>query len=710
MLLETNSFEFGEFLLDTDEKVLLRRGEPVSITPKIYDLLYLLVKNHGHIVEKNLIMNEVWTDRFVEESNLTYSIHQLRTILDDDAKNPEFIETVPKRGYRFIAEVKEVSAKPEIELQKPKTDFVSPEKTSLNQKFKTRYVLTAVFLICSIVFGGWYLQSSRKAQEIPILTAPFASEKLTTNGQVSQAVISPDGKNVIYVNGFNSDKQSVWLRQLESDNNVEIIAPSEDIYFGLAISPDGNFLYFVRRPKSEEAKTAIYRVSVFGGVPTKIIEETQGWISISPDGAKISFVRCNDREDENCSLWIADSLDGKNEKKLASRPRPFRIADNKISPDGKTVAFAAGQSENQANEFGLMEVDIESGKETELTEEKFFNIKSLAWLPDKNGLLITASRIPNKKFRIWQVSLDSGKAVPLTKDSESYSVLSLDKTAGNLVSTQIKQDFHLYLYKMENPSVKRVLADAATADFTPDGKIIFSSPMSGNDEIWSINTDGSGQKQLTNNASDESRPIVSPDGKTIFFASNRTGEAQVWRMNADGSNQTQVTNKEGGFPITVSPDGEWVYYHHGRDRTLWRVAAKGGAEQSVLNKGKYLFAVSPGGLQVVFSEKQGEERNLTIVSMPDGRTIKTFNLRDKKALILKIAWLSDEKSIAYTTTDDKFENNILWLQPMSGGSPEKIADLGNEEVNSLTLSSDGKEFAVAQGVWKHDAVLLKGLK
>ncbi len=112
-------------------------------------------------------------------------------------------------------------------------------------------------------------------------------------------------------------------------------------------------------------------VSIFGGVPIKIVGETQGWISVSPDGGKISFVRCYYREDENCSLWIADAADGKNEKKLAARLRPFRIGDNKISPDGRTVAFAAGQSENQANEFGLVEVNIESGAERELTTPNF---------------------------------------------------------------------------------------------------------------------------------------------------------------------------------------------------------------------------------------------------------------------------------------------------------------------------------------------------
>ncbi len=215
--------------------------------------------------------------------------------------------------------------------------------------------------------------------------------------------------------------------------------------------------------------------------------------------------------------------------------------------------------------------------------------------------------------------------------------MSLDKNASVLVSTQVKDDFRLRLFNMENPSANRVLADATNAAFAPDGKVIFSSAMLGNGEIWSINADGSGQRQLTNDTAHDSAPKVSPDNNSIFFSSNRSGEVHVWRMNADGSNQTQITHKEGGYPLFVSPDGKWLYYQHGLHRTLWCVSARGGDEQLVLDKRKSYFAFSPDGLQAAFSEQQGEEEILTIVSLADGRTIKAFRLADGKAHLLNIA-------------------------------------------------------------------------
>lgn len=704
-------YEFADFRVDLREKVLSQDGTPVPLTPKVFDTLYILIENSGHLLERDFLINKIWQESFVEESNLTFNIKMLRKALGDDAANPQFIETIPKRGYRFIGKVNKTSgemdnAKSPSQLNEDnQTGDASPKP----RKFPIPVIALAFMIIGTIGVGVWYLRSMRFASRVPVLNSPFISEKLSTNGKVMHAVISTDGKSVVYTNGTGSDKESIWLRQLESGSNVELIPPSDDIYAGIALSPDGRVLYFVRRPKSE-TRTAVYRVSIFGGVPERIIEEPQGWISISPDGTRISFVRCYFRDDEFCSLWIADSGDGKNEKKLVSFSRPTRIGDSEFAPDLKSIVFAFGQSENAANEFGLMEVDVESGAQREITKERFFNIKNLAWLPDKSGLLITASRIPNKNFRIWQVSLDSGKAEPMTNDSESYSSLSLDKDASRLVSTQVKQDFRLYLSGLENPSSKTILADATLANFTSVDRIVFSSTMSGNDEIWSINADGSGQRQLTNIKADDRQPIGSPESGSIFFASNRTGEIHIWKMNADGSDQTQITQKQGGFPISVSRDGEWVYYHHGKSRTLWRAAAKGGEEQSVFEKGKYYFAVSPDGSQFAYSERKGEVVILVIASLADGQTIQTFPMSDKTARLLEIVWLADGKSIAYTSADSEFANNTLWIQPLNGGMPVKVADLGNEETYSPTFSPDGRKFAVVQGVWKHDAVLLNGFR
>jgi TolB protein len=589
---------------------------------------------------------------------------------------------------------------------------VTPLKAAF---FPAPMILVSIVLLAAValVAGSWYARHKSFALSAPVLSEPFSLAKLSTNGKVYFTVLTPDGKNVIYTNGSFSEKQSIWIRQLDDGSSVELIPPSDEIYFGLALSPDGKILYFARRSRQTGEPINIYRVSIFGGIPQKIIDKTEGWISISPDGKQISFVRCPYGEQEYCSLWIADAADGGNERKLVSRSRPFRIGDNQISPDGKRVAFAVGQSQTAANEFGIAEVDLETGAEKPLSGEKFFNIKSLRWLPDESGLLLTASRVPNKNFLIWQVSAATGEVMPLTKDSETYSALALDAKATSLLSTQVRQDFRLRLMNLENPSIAQKLADASSANYASDGRIYFSSAMSGNDEIWSVNPDGGNLRQLTNNTADEVAPVTSPDSNSVFFLSNRTGAAQIWRMNPDGSNQTQITRKEGGTPLFVSPDSEWIYYRHGLSTTLWRVSVKTGEEQFVLDKVNSHFAFSPDGAQVAFSEKQGDERVLSVVSIANRQTVKTFPLPEKKVRLINAVWLPDGKNLAYVTSDQFYGNNVLWIQPLDDKEkPRQIAALGDEEMSGLGLSvsPDGKTFALVQGTWLHDAVLLKGLR
>lgn len=102
-------FTFGDFSLEILERRLLRRGEPVSLPPKVFDLLALLVTNHGRLLEKEQILKSVWPGTFVEDSNLSVNVSALRKVLGDDVAGARFIETVPKRGYRFVSPVTEVT-------------------------------------------------------------------------------------------------------------------------------------------------------------------------------------------------------------------------------------------------------------------------------------------------------------------------------------------------------------------------------------------------------------------------------------------------------------------------------------------------------------------------------------------------------------------------------------------------------------------------
>src|SRR5204862_3655358 len=100
-------YQFTEFSLDSGQKSLLHHGAPVALAPKAFDTLLILIENSGQLVSKEELMRQVWPNTFVEEGNLTFNIKELRKLLGDDARKPRFIETVPRRGYRFIAPIEE---------------------------------------------------------------------------------------------------------------------------------------------------------------------------------------------------------------------------------------------------------------------------------------------------------------------------------------------------------------------------------------------------------------------------------------------------------------------------------------------------------------------------------------------------------------------------------------------------------------------------
>src|SRR4030095_3114544 len=98
-------YDFGPFRINSVQRVLSRDGEVVAMTPKQFDLLLLLVENHGRVVEKERLIEEVWPETAVEEGNLTTNIYMLRKVLGEDTNGQQYIQTLPRRGYRFVGEV-----------------------------------------------------------------------------------------------------------------------------------------------------------------------------------------------------------------------------------------------------------------------------------------------------------------------------------------------------------------------------------------------------------------------------------------------------------------------------------------------------------------------------------------------------------------------------------------------------------------------------
>ena len=738
----------------------MREGKPLPLRPKVFETLLILIENNGRIVEKEEMMTRLWPDSFVEESNLTFNIQQLRKALGDNARDPVYIETVARRGYRFKFEVKEVlqesplaSTVPEVSLRGSSIENESSinseiffnalnastiddacpsslqtvqERAAEQPAFspplvssKTNGLIFFAACLCILIIATglfflgqrreWFWQTRvvKSETSAPILSSAFKSERLTNTGGVGLAVLSPDTKFVAYSN-WAEDKYSLWLRNLATGENVPIVPPSEESYMGLAFSHNGDWLYFVRKPPNVQSTTTLYRVSSVGGIPTKITTHLQGWFSISPDERKISFVRCPYKDENYCSLMIADS-DGTNEQTIVTRSRPIRIGDNQFSPDGKSIAFASGQSRNASVDFGLFEINIEKRTERALTAHKFFDIKQLDWLPDGSGLLLAATENLAQNFKIYQVSAGTGKVQVLTKDSGNYATISLNRAADKMIVTQIISNFRLYLSPQENPKDSKLLAIADDFEFTNEGRLVYSSIADGNSNIWISNLEATEQRQLTSDPAQDFTPKISPDGRYIFFTSNRSGSSQLWKMNVDGSNQTTITKQEGGSPIFITADGKWVFYQSALNRNLWKVSTEGGAEILVTKQRMWRPAIdSEGKCVAYFSQKATDQYEIVLMSIEDEKILGTFALANDELFPAKLVWSKDSDSLFYLMTGAS--RSLVWQQPLKSEKAKLYADLGNEEVTDFSFTPDGKSFAFVRGKWTHDAFLIKGLK
>lgn len=692
MSLETRHFyDFDNFRLDLTEQALLRDGKPVAITPKALHLLRLLVENHGEVVKKERLISEIWADSFVEEGNLAVSVAMARKALADDASRPKFIETVPRRGYRFVAKVRENrEVGPEAEITRSEDSGRGG-----NRVFRTAAVL--VLVVAALGVGVWLVKGRAFGEKTtPILSAPFASTKFSSSGTVNSAVISPDGKYAAFIDGSGGG-QSLWLRQLDSGENIQIVPSSPDHYLGLTFTNDGTSIYFSRRAPDAHQSPAVYRVAAFGGIPVKVADGALNWIGLSPDDKQVSFVRCRFRPDDNCSLYVANA-DGTGERRLFSQPAPSIIESNRFSPDGRFIAAAYGKFITGKDDYRIGLIDVETGAVTEISTQAFFDIKSLQWLPSGDGLLFTVRDHEDGRISIWKVPAAGGPAENITKDAATYQDLSLDAAGERMIATQVENDYQIYIGK---PSEWRPLTSARDATVGPDGRIVYST-FDG--DIWSINSSGGERRQLTSGPAGDLYPQLSPDGARVYFKSTRNGGSHVWRINADGTEPRQVTGETGGGPCGSTADGKWLYFT--KDKNLYRVPADGGDESKVSDVRMLRAVCSPNAERVAYFFLGGGFK-IGVMNTASGKVESSFEYGDGKALPQYLGWSPDNRTVNFVLSTGG--RNALWQRSIDEAAPRMVADLGGDEIRDLAVMPDGS-IVFVRGKWINNAVLITGLR
>ncbi|MGB7921861.1 MAG: protein kinase [Pyrinomonadaceae bacterium] len=578
-------------------------------------------------------------------------------------------------------------------------------------RLSIRFMLLTLVIACLSLWG--ILRWVQRTSSAPFQTMQLT--RLTNSGKSVDAVISPDGKYIVYVTD-EVGQQSLWVKHIPTTSNVQIVSSSDSKYWGLTFSRDGNYVYYVVWEKNGPG--TLYQVPVLGGRSRKLIASVDSPITFSPDGKMLAFIRRQPSLGE--TVLMTANADGSREQMLALRKSPevFSPIAPAWSPDGKMIACATG------NFYGgfhsdVVAVSLEGGAETLITSQKWFYIDGIVWLGTGNGLILTAAERSSSHYQIWQVEYPGGEARRVTNDLSSYISVSLTADSSALAAVQYDRLSNIWIVPGSDTTravqITSGVGHHYGLSWTPDAHIVYSSMSSGNPDIWMMKEDGTGQKQLTFDEYVDRDPSVSPDGRYIIFASDRVGSFNIWRMNLDGTNLVRLTSgHDERFP-QWSPDGQWVVYQGFVSGVpmLWKIPVDGGNSIQLSDKYSNWPVVSPDGRLIACSYRDGEGSpwKVAVIPFEGGAPAKLFDIPMLSIPMLfwqRIRWSADGRALTYI--DNRGGVSNIWSQSLDGGEPTQLTNFKSDRILNFEWSPDGKRLACVRGMMTSDVVLISDLK
>ncbi len=669
-------------------------------------------------------------ERYQTIKDLLVDLRALKQEVDFEAK----LETSVPPDFRSLGAFSTISAQNSLETERERathTSHVPAARSTLasgqpaarlkpNERFKQWAVLALVAGFAAGITGLVYLYLHQRAKRTPASVQPVKITRLTTTGKSVGAAISPDGKIVAYIVN-EAGQRSLWVRQVASSRNLAIVEPAAVDYFGVTISPDGNYIYYVIAQPNIPLRD-LYQVSVLGGDPKKIMTDVDTPVTFSPDGKQLAFVRGEPVKGE----WhlIVANADGTGEKRLHERKSPQFYEIPAWSPDGKSIAVSVGDT-SAGKEMTVIEVNAEDGTEKPLTSERWLGVGQISWLADGSGLVINATDQDSRLSQLWHLSYPEGTARRLTNDLNNYKGVGLASETGDLVTVRHDASTNIWIAPgitgtpsrasaagvVDTSQAKQITSGAVkynSGAWTPDGKIVYSSDASGNYDLWIMDGDGRNQKQLTSDAGANFNPVVSPDGRYIaFFSDRKDNRHSIWRMDIDGSNPKQLTNGSYDRNPTFSPDGKWVIYtSFGVSHpNLWRVSIDGGEAVKLTDKYAVAPMVSPDGKMIAcyyWDQKPESQLGIALIPFEGGQPVKMLNLPS-----MMVRWTPDGRSLTYVDSRSGVSN--IWSQSIDDGKPVQLTNFKSDLIFAFEWSRDWKQLAVARGIVTSDVVLFNNL-
>jgi serine/threonine protein kinase/Tol biopolymer transport system component len=560
--------------------------------------------------------------------------------------------------------------------------------------------LIVVVLIAAAAYGVYALFNRKR----PVPFENISITKVTETGKAALVAIAPDGKYILYV-VRDAGQESLWLRNLPTNSDTQVIPPADVNYAHLRFSPDGNYIYFMRSELGSSELDYLYRAPVLGGTPEKLVTDIDSNITFSPDGRQIAYFRDNNPEAGKQRLLILP-VNGGDEKVLYSGPINGGLRDPAWSPDGKTIACMVLQPGNAFS--GLVTLDVASGKQKLFFTSGTSIVQRPVWMPDQSGLLAQSSFNRNQ---VVFVSYPDGILHDVTRDTNNYSEPSIAADGRTLVSVLSQSHYNLFVMPTaasNGSEARQVTSGAPIFGFSwmPDSRIVTNS---GSGMSLLDPQSRSTTRLVENGVALVNAPSACADGRYVVFSSAAKADKviNIWRVDASGGNLKQLSNgKVDQFPL-CSPDGRWVIYEDavGGNR-LMKVPIDGGTTEKISDQLAAAFDISPDSKTIAvaaFGHLGEHVEMLVLTSIDSNRALKTLQFERPRTGPVRFS--HDGKSVVYSFRHAGVDD--LWSQPLDGSPGKQITDFKSEHINDFHWSFDGSKLGVIRGHTDSDVVLIR---
>ncbi|MGD9562223.1 MAG: winged helix-turn-helix domain-containing protein [Pyrinomonadaceae bacterium] len=702
-----DKYVFDAFEIDAANRTLVRAGIEVPVTARVFDVLLVFAENPGRLLEKEELIEKVWHEDFVEEGNLARNVSMLRKALGDSGKGHKYIVTVQGHGYRFVADVRRIGAIGPAQT----SDRADAATTGATAGGRVWLITIGVFVLAGSVGILLYAGLSGLIGGKAIDLSSVRQTKLTQDGNVVSPAISQDGQYLAYV-CLKDGGHGICVRQIATGDVLQVVEPSPGVSrWGSSISSDNKFVYYISMDEGSD-RGVLYRVSLFGGVPQKLIENVSGY-SLSPGGSRLVFSRSNIAE-RSTTIAVTDG-EPANETVLVSAELETVVYSMDWSPDDKSILYSIRRQTSDGEARYVAEVPAAGGAEKRIPNPTEAKIASVRWMPDRKGFVGIVLDETTNSPQLYYISYPGGTLSRLTNDVNGHDAFSMTADGRTIVTGEVYDNRQIWAgFRNDLNDLRPITSDTEkhfdTVDWAGNDYLVSDEDENSGyriRNIWRMRPDGGKRQQLTQGGSNNSEPTVSADGKVIVFVSNRSGKSQLWKMSIDGTGLTRLTDVAENISSPQWSDGEnAVYFRAWKDglNELWRVPADGGdAKRIVTGVDVRAFAVSPDGSQIAiacFDRAVGKVQT-RLRSVPGQFDDRLLEFVPETWM----AWSSDGRSIYFNRAADAGRN--VWRQQMDRTRGSPATNFEDPRVYHCAWSSDGSGTACIRQQITFDAVMIR---